>query len=420
MYSPFVDMKGKPLAINRVQFKHLTQLKDCDEGHHVEYKERLEDAGKNQLAKEIASFANCEGGWLIVGITDSKEYAPIDKFDYSQKVGKIATRISPMPEFETRFLSMPDNPKKGILLIYVYEGKYAPYICNGSIYVRSGSSKEPIKAADRGNVEYLAERSRFYKQELEEFFVREYFFPYDNLLHKEITYPITTIYLKNTRHAIDYYLSDANNRNKFVEYVLGIMPVFGSVQYSMNSIIFRHGSVLPSTNSITCVMEFFYDWSCKIYVPLAVSDYEEANAVRQWFEEMAIDQEDINKFRLVSGGNTCNVIFAFMKVFERVAQKFHLKEKDFVLGFEVENAAENMLVFQSEKYASYIKKYGIPYAQKTKNRSKTIFLREQPKVKFRDIPVSLVRDFLCTSFGFRSTDVVDIWLQYSEKYAKDE
>ncbi len=175
MYSPFFDKKGRPLPIEKVKLSHLSQLVDCDEGHHVEYKLLLEDGGKAQLAKEITSFANCEGGWLIIGIDDkTKEIKSIDKQDYSQRIGKIATRISPMPEFSTRFLALPDNKNAGVLIVYVYEGNNAPYICNGSIYVRSGSSKEPIKPADRGNIEYLGEKYEEY--------IKKYGVPY---AHKE-------------------------------------------------------------------------------------------------------------------------------------------------------------------------------------------------------------------------------------------
>lgn len=114
MYSPFFDKKGRPLSIDKIKYEHLSQLQGCDEGHHVEYKLLLEGGGKAQLAKEITSFANCEGGWLIVGINDkTKEIKPIDKQDYSQRIGKIATRISPMPEFSTRFLTSPDDKKLG-------------------------------------------------------------------------------------------------------------------------------------------------------------------------------------------------------------------------------------------------------------------------------------------------------------------
>lgn len=88
MYSHFFDKKGQPLSIDKIKYGHLSQLVDCDEGHHVEYKLLLEDGGKAQLAKEITSFANCEGGWLIIGIDDkTKKIQPIDKQDYSQSIG---------------------------------------------------------------------------------------------------------------------------------------------------------------------------------------------------------------------------------------------------------------------------------------------------------------------------------------------
>ena len=70
MYSPFFDSNGKPLTIGKLKYEHLSQLVDCDEGHHLEFKLLLKDDEKAQLAKEIASFANCEGGWLIIGIDD--------------------------------------------------------------------------------------------------------------------------------------------------------------------------------------------------------------------------------------------------------------------------------------------------------------------------------------------------------------
>ena len=239
MYSPFSDSKGRPLTIEKVKFSHLSQLVDCDEGHHVEYKLLLEDGGKAQLAKEITSFANCEGGWLIVGIDDkTKEIKPIDKQDYSQRIGKIATRISPMPEFSTRFLTMPENKKSGVLLVYVYEGRNAPYVCNGSIYVRSGSSKEPIKPADRGNIEYLYERSREYIKEIADFCQRDYFYSYNNLLQRKVTYPIANIYLKNISSKRDDFFNvyghiDFINRygdyqNKVIDYKL-FMPTITKI-----------------------------------------------------------------------------------------------------------------------------------------------------------------------------------------------
>lgn len=261
MYSPFLDKKGNPLSIDRIKYAHLKQLADCDEGHHVEYKLLLEDGGKAQLAKEITSFANCEGGWLIVGVDDkTKEIKPIEKKDYSQRIGKIATRISPMPEFSTRFLSTPKDKTKGVLVVYVYEGRNAPYICNGSIYVRSGSSKEPIKSADRGNIEYLYKRSKIYNKKIEDFCKRDFRLPnnFKNFVQEKITYPVANIYLKNISFKQNLWLNQYSNRDTLIEFVKSKFDLFESVSYSMNSIIFLHKSILPGTHSGTFVFELYY------------------------------------------------------------------------------------------------------------------------------------------------------------------
>ena len=256
MYSPFIDEKGNALTISKLKYSHLVQLRDCDEGHHLEYKKLLEDGGKAQLAKEIASFANCEGGWLIVGIDDkTREIIPIDRCDYSQKVGKIACRISPMPEFETRFIALPEDKTKGVLVIYVYEGRNAPYICSGSVYVRSGSSKEPIKAAERGNIEYLYSRSRIYTEEVEKFCTLDYYFAHNRVLQKTSNIPVASIYLKNMSMKKDRRLNIYKNRDKLIEFVRSSFSIFEHITYSMDSIIFMHKNILPGSKAGTFIFE---------------------------------------------------------------------------------------------------------------------------------------------------------------------
>lgn len=417
MYSPFLDIKGKPLSIKKVKFSHLEQLKDCEEGHHLEYKRLLEDGGKAQLAKEIASFANCEGGWLIVGIEDkTKEINAIDKLDYSQKIGKIATRISPMPEFETKFLTLPNDKSKGVLLIYVYEGKNAPYICNGSVYVRSGSSKEPITFANRGNIEYLSERSRLYQKELNEFFKRDYFFPYNDLIHRTITYPIVNIYLKNISSKRDDRLYIYKNRDKLIEFVMKKSMPFECIQYSTNSIIFMHKSILPSTHNNTFIFELFYDWSCKIYSPLGISDHDEIEYAKAHFKGMGIESSIIDGFKLINGVNSINAILCGVILFEEIAKKYRLKEKDYAFYCEIENAAENILVFSTDTYWEYVNKNKIPYAQKEVNKTKIIFFKDNPKLRFRNIAFPIIIDFIGSAFGIRSNDIVEIWNEDSKKY----
>lgn len=420
MYSPFLDREGEPLTIEKVEFIHLEQLKECDEGYHLEYKRLLEDGGKAQLAKEIASFANCEGGWLIVGIEDkTKEINAIDKVDYSQKIGKIATRISPMPEFETKFITLPDNKSKGVLLIYVYEGKNAPYICNGSVYVRSGSSKEPIAFANRGNIEYLSERSRLYQKELNEFFKRDYFFPYNDLIHRTITYPIANIYLKNISSKKDDRLYIYKNRDKLIEFIMKEAVPFECIQYSMNSIIFMHKSILPSTNNGTFIFELFYDWSCKIYLPLGNFDFDEIKYAKERFKSMGIESSIVDNFKLINGGTVFNCIYYSIKLFENIANKYTLKEKDYAVCCEIENAAENIMIFSTENYWQYVNRNKIPYAQKYVNRSEIMFLKDYPESKFGDLAFHITIDCIGATFGIRSNDILEIWNEDNKKYIND-
>ena len=340
MYSPFFDKKGQPLSIDKIKYGHLSQLVECDEGHHVEYKLLLEDGGRAQLAKEITSFANCEGGWLIIGIDDkTKKIQPIDKQDYSQRIGKIATRISPMPEFSTRFLASPDNKRTGVLVVYVYEGKNAPYICNGSVYVRSGSSKEPIKPADRGNIEYLYERSKEYQKNIDNFCKRDFYYAYNNILQCKVTYPIANIYLKNVSSKYRNFFNLYTNRDKFIDFIKLNNDIFEHISYSMNSIIFMHKFIFPGSNSGTFVFEFF----------------------------------------------------------------------------TIGHVGEVVPFFYGNQYQEYVKRHGIPYAHRENNKSKIIYLKDNPKVHFDEMSGSLIADVLGAAFGFRSDSVFEI-LQDSNKH----
>lgn len=407
------------MDISKIKYCHLEQLLDCEEGHHLEFKEKLEDGGKNHLAKEITSFANCEGGWLIVGIEDKTNVPkPIDKFDYSQKVGKIVSRVSPMPEFETKFLSMPDDKTKGVLLIYVYEGKKAPYICDGAIYIRCGSNKEPIKAAERGNVEYLIKRTASYEEELKEFFQRDYFFPYSNILMQRVSYPIVDVFLKNISPKKDIRLESFANRDKLINFVREKWPVFEHYQFTMNSIVFCHKQIYPGSSGGTIVLELFYDWSCKIYLPLGVSDSQEINEIKHFYEDLGM--QNVDKFQLFNAGTVCNALMCCLMAFECIAKEYHLKESDYAFCTEIENAGETIMCFGGEKYKSYVMKCGLPYAAKAINKSRIYFLKEYRKVKFATLVGSIITDFIGPAYGFESDVIWEILDDDNLKYSLEE
>ena len=407
MYSPFIDEKGQPLSLNKVTYNHLEQLKECDEGHHLEFKSKLEDDWRAQLAKEIASFANCEGGWLIVGIDDkSKEISPIPKVDYSQKIGKIVARISPKPEFETKFLSMPDNESMGVLLVYVYEGKYAPYICNGSIYVRSGSSKEPIKPAERGHVEYLLARSKAFQGEINDFFHREQLFSRDYANSEQNKYPIINIYIKNISAKNDISLYTYEARDELIDFIRCQNNDFMRIEYSMDSVVFSQDNALLS--NISSVFELFYDWSCKIHVPVvSVSDWK-MSELTSFFESIGISQFASGLINVVNGTPIFSTVMVYLKLFSLTANQYSLKENDYAICVEVENLAKTTLTFAGKKYKDYVHGYGVPYPQRNHEKSDIFYLKDHPNISFQNLVFDLINDFLAPAFGYRSDSIQGI------------
>ena len=91
VYSPFEDKNGNPLELSKIRFSHLGQLRTVDEGYKVEYKSTFDKSVKDKIPAIITSFANSEGGWLIIGIDDnSHEVTCIPKIrsDYSQTISQ--------------------------------------------------------------------------------------------------------------------------------------------------------------------------------------------------------------------------------------------------------------------------------------------------------------------------------------------
>ena len=321
-----------------------------------------------------------------------------------------------MPEFDTRFLTCPNDKTAGVLVVYVYEGNNTPYICNGSVYVRSCSSKEPIKPADRGNIEYLYEKSNAYRKRIEDFCQRDSFYAYNNILQQKVTYPIANIYLKNISAKKDTFFNLYANRDKFINYVQEKYSIFKSVAYSMDSIIFKQRNILPSTNSATYIFEIFYDWSCKISVPLGVSEGLEKEEFVGALESVGVDYETAQNFRIANGSTLFNSMFFGTMLFSDIAKKYRLKEKNYAFCVEIENAGESVAVFYGEKYKGYVKNYGLPYAHKEINKSSVRFLKDYPKLTFEKLPGSLIADDLGAALGFRSDSIFEIMQDSNKKY----
>ncbi len=266
-YSPLINEDGDFLSIQEINYEHLSQLdeRNIQEGYKVEYKKQWdENFKKKHLCQTITSFANSEGGWLFIGINDRGTIINIHKenADFSQTIAnKIQSDVSPTPVFECRFIPNPSEMEKGVLVIFVDEGIDPPYICKGTVYIRSGSSKIPVPP-DRSTIDRLIEKRNKYKNEMEKFKI-------DTIYDSDNTSPYCMITLYNKKQQNQLTLMDFEEiRSNFNEN-LG----FSRSMLSHNSIIF-FGSDTIAPNSVTRTLELFHNGSVKFSLHLIPCEKE--------------------------------------------------------------------------------------------------------------------------------------------------
>lgn len=152
MFSPFRAPDGGQKTIAEVTWDDLAQLKDMDEGFVLEFKCANTASVRRKIPKIVASFANSRGGWLVIGIADdTKEVTPIPRpqADFSQTVGELCRRhVSPAPPFEARFLEDPADAERGVAIVQVGEGDFPPYVADGRVEIREGSTSGPATGGE--------------------------------------------------------------------------------------------------------------------------------------------------------------------------------------------------------------------------------------------------------------------------------
>ncbi len=151
MFSPFRDEAGNPKGLADISYADLDQLAFMDEGYVLEFKRSLSASVRAKVPKIIASFANSRGGWLVIGIADDDHsLCPVPRLaaDYSQMIGELCRRhVSPAPPFDVRFLPDPACEDQGVIVVRVEEGGFPPYVADGVVEIREGSTSGPATGA---------------------------------------------------------------------------------------------------------------------------------------------------------------------------------------------------------------------------------------------------------------------------------
>jgi hypothetical protein len=149
---------GKPL--DQIDADDILSLKDTPEGQLFEIKSELAaeknskdpwynplvpgkprkgpgDYAKQNIFKEIIAFANSEGGWLVLGLTETSEHpkrvkgvAPLpDCHELSERFKRAAYDWidPPLPSLQCRGIVMDDTTGKGVVVFRVPRSLAAPH-----------------------------------------------------------------------------------------------------------------------------------------------------------------------------------------------------------------------------------------------------------------------------------------------------
>lgn len=111
----------------------IKNLLDKPEGLHLDYKQSL--SSQRKIAKTLLSFANTEGGIVVVGVSDQKQILGIDPeeemFMVNEAIKKYCQPSFPVQfeVYDASFAADPDSTEeKYVLLIHVPKSDLAPHL----------------------------------------------------------------------------------------------------------------------------------------------------------------------------------------------------------------------------------------------------------------------------------------------------
>lgn len=414
MYNPFANAKGNPLDIKDIHFRHLSVLKDIDEGYSIEYKANFSDTVKNKIASIITSFANSDGGWLILGIEDkSHELISFQKprTDISQTISQLLkSYTSPLPIFESKYVSNPKAKNEGVVIVKVPAGRFPPYVANGTIYVRNGSSKEPIKS-DRATIDLLYKKADKFLGEILEFAKRTIHLPVDgqSVFFKSLgkSIPVICLYFK--------YIGSSNKKMHSIndlQHVAKHMKNDDILKYSRytdSSVVLQHAIVNPKSG-ITYMCELFLDYSVKYLIPIKEYSQDEREAIANMIPTQKEIFLDANTY-IAEGMTTINFVLKSLMSFHELAINEGLNIADYALVCGYENLSGVVSYFDGDQFMTYTGHEGLCYCISNSPQSEVIYLRHSYIHRQNDWPWEIIIEYILPMLGIESLSGYDIFME---------
>ncbi|NMW80913.1 ATP-binding protein [Mobiluncus mulieris] len=389
--------------MSTIEFEDFDQLKGVEEGYVVEYKEKWDKNVKDKLPKIIASFANANGGWIFIGISDNRDFVGIvqDGADFSQTIAQLVRcHVTPLPRFWTRYVEK-SMAGKGVLVIEIPEGEEPPYIVDGSIYVRVGSSSEKFAKADSNILLDLHRKARSNSQEIKEFCRRTIHYP-STVVKAGIPQcdtPIFNIYVKRLHASRNFAVTIdtvENAKQTMVDAINYHSNLGYKCQHTGNSIIFW---ILGFNNpdGIFPAIELFYDDSVKISIPLPLfRKGEEVKPIEDLTPVQHFGSSDL--IRVVDLTISLHVVLAAYSAVNSYISVRRRRIIDYAVAYEFENTQGAMAFFRNPDYSEYIKRHGIPYFAAIEECTHPFVIDNSLDIRKINLCSSILRTFL-ESFG---------------------
>ena len=385
MFSPFRTADGRPKDLAEVTWADLSQPADLDEGFALEFKRSYTDTVQKKIPKIIASFSNSRGGWLVVGVSDDgTELCPIPRqqADFSQIIGELCRRhVSPTPHFDARFVLDPADAQRGVLVLQVTEGDFPPYVADGVVEVREGSTSGP--AVGSALVE-LYDKATKRRTDVSEFCRRTVYFPAADpaTCGEDGPIPLFDLYLfRLGRHALDApSRHDINGHAEAMRSAFVRQGMACHVQHAHDSLIFR-GSRPVRVDGAHSAIELFGDESMKLSVPVVPLLGDARAAAAHRLADLGVRLESLTT--LIDAPATLRRAGRMASLLDRYTRLRQIAWRQYAVAYELENMAGVMLWSDSPVYLDYVARRGALFCGTTDCRSRVRYLDDGAHDSFR-------------------------------------
>ena len=380
MFSPFRDASGAPKRLADVTWDDLPQLADLDEGFVLEFKREYNASVQRKIPKIVASFANSRGGWLVIGVADDTHAVcpvPRQQADFGQIIGELCRRhVSPAPPFDVRFLPDPADAERGVVIVRVDEGDFPPYIADGVVEIREGSTSGPATGA--ALVE-LYGKATGRRREIAEFGHRTVFYPERDATGHPL--PLFDLYLYRMGRS-----RDAASREEVAAHVAAMRAAFARqratchVQHAHDSLILR--TALPAgPHDAHSAIELFGDESMKLTVPAVLLDADRRARAVARLRELGLFSAD--EGRLIDARATLRRVSRMAALLDRYVRLRGIAWQEYAVAYELENMAGIILWSDSPVYQAYVAEKGVLSCGTTDCRSRVRYLDDGAHDSFR-------------------------------------